>query len=70
MPHLNFYHKVCMFRNCLDISRRFPNKSLFFLNSFKFLDTLSKVVGNGDTWDRFEPRTKISRKESLKDFEF
>ena len=59
-----------MFRNCLYISRRFPKKSLFFLNSFNFLDTLSKVVGNGNTWDRFEPRTKISRKESLKDFEF
>ena len=23
------------------------------------------VVGNGATWDRFEPKTKISRKQNL-----
>ena len=36
----------------------------------KSFENLVKVVGNGDTWERFEPRTKLKKSKIQKTLNF
>ena len=66
---------AAVFMLSLTYSRSSDQEIAFFFVLYLFYKVvypMPSAVGNETTWDRFEPRTKISRKKKLKilNFEF